>query len=380
MKRNESSAASDLGALDVTGLRIVQIIATTTGGTGAHVRVLVEHLAARGASVTVCGPAETDRQFGYSDANVRFATTPIGSSPHPRDALTVQRLRTVVRGADLVHAHSLRAAAMAGLATPKTVPLVVTRHNAILVTGLTRRVHEALQLYTARRATVTLCVSGDLVDAVRRAGGDDVRRTFITAPPMPPARRDRDEVRDELAAGQRPLILAVGRLHPQKDHTTLIDAAGRIGDLDPWPLVVIAGGGPQRTELAALIARTGAPVRLLGNRDDVPDLLAAADILASASEWEGCPLAVQEGLRAGLPFVGTRVGSVPDIVADAGLLVPPHDPRALAAQLRRVITETGLSKDLAERAVRRARELPDDDEVVGQAVMAYSDALRIRPR
>jgi glycosyltransferase involved in cell wall biosynthesis len=374
MKPNESSDP----AHDVAGLRIVQVIATTTGGTGAHVRVLVEHLTAQGATVTVCGPAETDRQFGYSDADVRFVTTPIGSNPHPRDLRSVQQLKSVVQDADLVHAHSLRAAALTGLATPKSVPIVVTRHNAILVTGLTRRIHEALQTYTARRATVTLCVSGDLVDAVRQAGGEDVRRTFITAPPMPPPRRDRDEVRASLDVGNRPLILAVGRLHPQKDHATLIRAAGRISELSPRPLVAIAGGGPQLEELAALIARTQAPVRLLGNRDDVPDLLAAADVLASASEWEGCPLAVQEGLRAGLPFVGTRVGSVPDIVADAGLLVPPHDVRALAAQLQRVLTENGLAKDLADRAVRRAGELPDDDEVVGQAVAAYADALRIR--
>jgi hypothetical protein len=60
--------------------------------------------------------------------------------------------------------------------------------------------------------------------------------------------------------------------------------------------------------------------------------------------------------------------------------VPTHDPRALAAQLRRVLTENGLAKDLAERAVRRARELPDDDEVTRQAVMAYADALRARSR
>lgn len=371
--------ASDPG-LDVEGLRIVQVVATTTGGTGAHVRVLTDHLVARGASVIVCGPEQTDELFGFSGGKVRFVPTPIGSYPHPRDVRTVGRLRSIVHGADLVHAHSLRAAALAGLATPRTVPLVVTRHNAILATGPTRRLHQALQLYTARRATVTLGVSGDLVDAVRRAGGENVRRTFITAPPMAPASRGREETRAELQAGDRPLVLAVGRLHPQKDHATLIDAAQRIADLEPRPLVAIAGDGPQRAELAALVSSTGAPVRLLGNRDDVPDLLAAADVLASASEWEGCPLAVQEGLRAGLPFVGTRVGSVPDIVADAGLLVAPHDPRALAAQLRRVLTEPRLAKDLAERAVRRARELPDDAEVVGQAVSAYADALRVRPQ
>jgi len=355
----------------------VQVVATTTGGTGAHVRLLSESLTARGADVIVCGPRAVEELFDFSGAGARFEAVPIGSLPHPHDVATIRRLRRDVADADIVHAHSLRAAALAGVATPGRTPFVVTRHNAILVTGRARWVYEALERYTARRAAVTLCVSADLVDSVRRAGGIDVRRANVSAPPMPPPRRGRAEVRRMLGATQRPLVLAIGRLHAQKDYPTLVAAASRLRDLAPVPLFVVAGEGPERDALEVLIDASGAPVRLLGNRRDVCDLLHAADVQALSSVWEGSPLSVQEGLRAGLPFVGTRVGSVPDIVADAGLLVAPHDVRALAVQLRRVLTDPALAQDLRERARRRAGELPSDDAVVEQVLTAYSAASQL---
>lgn len=360
--------------LRVDGLRVVQVVATTTGGTGAHVALLTEQLTEAGAEVTVCGPAQAQEQFDFSRLGASFRRVAIGIAPHPRDLLNLRRLRRVVRGADVVHAHGLRAGALTGLATSRSTPYVITRHNLILATGRVRRLHEALERYAARRADITMCVSPDLVDAVRAAGGEDVRRTFVTAPPMKPARRTRAEVREELGAAGRPVVLAVGRLHTQKDWPTLVAAALELSALDPTPVVVIAGDGPQRAELEKLVASSRAPIRLLGERGDVPDLLAAADVLVLTSVWEAGSLAVQEGLRAGVPFVGTRVGAIPDLVADAGLLVPVHDAHAVATQVRRVLTEPGVAEDLRDRAFRRARVLPTDTDVAGQVVAAYSGA------
>jgi glycosyltransferase involved in cell wall biosynthesis len=368
MRLHESSDP----ALDIAGLRIVQVVATTTGGTGAHVRMLTEHLVDAGAVVSVAAPQQAEDQFRFTAIGARFVPVPIGSLPHPRDARTLRRLRQLTRGSDIVHAHSLRAGALAGFAVPRPIPFVMTRHNLILATGASRRIHEGLERYTARRVHVTMCVSADLVDAVRAAGGEDVRRTFVTAPRMKEPKRDRDAVRADLGVGERPIVLAVGRLHGQKDYPTMIAAARRLADLDPRPQFLIAGEGPARAELEQLSA--GAPVRLLGESDDIPSLLQAADVLVMTSVWEAGSLAVQEGLRAGLPFVGTRVGAIPDLVADAGLLVRPHDDRALASQIKRVLHEPGLAKDLRERALRRAAALPGDEDVVAQVLAAYSGA------
>lgn len=368
MRLHESSDP----ALDVSGLRIVQVVATTTGGTGAHVQMLTEHLVDAGADVIVTGPQQAGDQFRFGEVGARFEPVPIGSNPHPRDVATMRRLHHLANGADIVHAHSLRAGGLAGVAIPRRVPYVMTRHNLILATGPTRRLHEVLERYTARRAQVTMCVSADLVEAVRDAGGEDVRRSFVTAPTLADPRRDREAVRADLDVGERPIVLSVGRLHSQKDFPTLISAARRLRDLDPQPLFLIAGEGPDRVKLTGLIG--DAPVRLLGESDDIPSLLQASDVLTLTSVWEAGSLAVQEGLRAGLPFVGTRVGAIPDLVADAGLLVRPHDDRALATQIQRVLEEPGLAKELRERALRRSRTLPVDDDVVAQVVAAYSGA------
>jgi glycosyltransferase involved in cell wall biosynthesis len=368
MKLHEASDP----ALDVAGLRIVQVIATTTGGTGAHVKVLTERLVDAGARVMVIGPQQAEDQFRFAEIGATFQPTPIGSLPQPRDVITLRKLRRLTRRADLVHAHSLRAGTLAGLAISRQVPFVMTRHNLILATGRSRYVHEALERYTARRANVTMCVSADLVEAVRQAGGEDVRRTFVTAPRMREPRRDRETVRNDLGVDDEPVILAVGRLHGQKDYPTLIAAARRLSSMNPRPQFVIAGEGPDHDQLQELIG--SAPVRLLGESDDVPGLLQAADVLVMTSVWEAGSLAVQEGLRAGLPFVGTRVGAIPDLVADAALLVRPHDDRALASQIKRVLEEPGLAKDLRDRALRRAAALPTDDDVVAQVVAAYSGA------
>lgn len=358
----------------VGGLRVVQVVATTTGGTGTHVRSLTRLLVEAGADVTVCAPPQVIVLFELDRLGARVLPLPIGSRPQTRDALTLARLRRTVATADVVHAHSLRAGALSALVLPRTVAMVTTLHNAILETGTRRYVQEGLQKLTARRSNVVLCVSGDMVEAIESAGAEEVRRTFISAPRRS-AGRSREQVRDELGAGARAVVLAISRLNPQKDLPTLVVAASLLRDVDPLPLVVVAGDGPGRERTQALIDELDAPVELLGERSDVPDLLMAADVSALSSGWEGCPLSVQESMRAGLPFVGTRVGGISDLVSDAGLLVPPRDPVALAVQLRRVLTEPALLADLRDRALRRSHTLPSETDVAATAVDAY-DAAR----
>ena len=359
--------------LRVSGLRVVQVVATTTGGTGAHVQSLTRLLVEAGADVTVCAPPEVIELFELDGRGAHVQPLPIGSRPQARDARTLARLRRTVAAADVVHAHSLRAGAFTTLVVPRSVALVTTLHNAILETGARRRVLEGLQRLTVRRSDVVLCVSSDMVEAVEAAGAEEVRRTFISAPRRS-ASRSREQAREELGAGERLVVLAISRLHPQKDLSTLVRAAALLRDVDPLPLVAIAGGGPGEQQTQTLIDELDAPVELLGERADVPDLLVAADVSTLSSRWEGCPLSVQESLRAGVPFVGTRVGGVPDLVSDAGLLVPADDAVALSIQLRRVLTEPALLADLRDRALRRSRTLPSEVDVAATAVEAYEAA------
>jgi glycosyltransferase involved in cell wall biosynthesis len=139
---------------------------------------------------------------------------------------------------------------------------------------------------------------------------------------------------------------------------------------------VIAGSGPLEGQLQAQITSTGAPVRLLGRRDDVGDLLEAADVVVLSSAWEARALVAQEALRVGRPLVATAVGGIPDLVGDAALLIPPGDAGALAAALASLLDDTAARNRLAEAGRRRVAELPDEADTLAAIVDVYADVLR----
>ena len=171
-------------------------------------------------------------------------------------------------------------------------------------------------------------------------------------------------------------MLAVGRLAAQNGFDVLLGAAARWQDLDPAPLLAIAGDGPLAGELRARAASLGVGATFLGHRDDVADLLAAAAVFVLPSRWEGQPLILQEALRAGAAIVATRVGGIPDLVDDdAALLVEPDDATALAVAVSAVLTDAALATRLRAAAARRGAALPTVDEAVAAALAAYAQVL-----
>jgi glycosyltransferase involved in cell wall biosynthesis len=312
------------------------------------------------------------------------------------DARAVRRLRRLLPGADLpgadvVHAHGLRAGLLAGLALDhrrypapdhrrypapdhrRYPALVVTWHNRVLGGAARRAAYAVLERIVARHADVTLGASPDLVTRARALGARDARFGPVAAPPLPPPARPPGQVRATLGAAQRPLVLAVGRLHPQKGFDTLVAAAARWARRTPPPLVAIAGDGPARGALAAAIAASGAPVRLLGRRDDVADLLAAADVVVLSSVWEARALVAQEALRAGRPLVATAVGGVPDLVGDAAVLVPAGSVEALAGAVAGLLDDPAAARVLAHRGPARAAEWPDEQDTAEQVAAVYRE-------
>jgi len=361
-------------------MKLAFVLGTTSGGTGRHVQTLVAGCAVRGVPGVVLGPRETQRAFGFGGtAAVTFEAVDFGDRPNVRDALAVLRLRQALgrSGADVVHAHGLRAAALTALALAlrpagRPLPLVVTVHNAPPAPGVTAAIYQALELIVARSADTILCVSADLAERMRRAGAREVGRALVPPPGPAPAwgPQTGEAIRRDL--GGRPFVLAAGRLAPQKGFATLIEAARRWQDLSPVPVLAIAGAGPLRAELATAAAPLGAAVRFLGHRDDVPALLAAADVFVLPSVWEGQPLILQEALRAGRPIVASRAGGIPDLTGEDGaVLVPPRDPGALAAAIRRVLTSTSLARRLSDAALARARSLPSENDAVEAALAVY---------
>ena len=362
----------------MTALRIAYVIGTTAGGTGRHVAMLAEGCAGRGLTVSAFGPDATRRLFPA----VAFTAVDIAERPRPvRDTAAVLRLRRLLAGCapDVVHAHGVRAGAAAvlaltGAARGRRPTLQVTVHNMAPSGTMSGLVYLGLERLIARRADAVLCVSADLAGRMRRAGARDVALAVVPAPAAPPPSAEAvGKARAEMGASGRPVVLAVGRLARQKGFDVLLEAMTRLKDRDPVPLLVIAGDGPMAGQLAARSRAAGADVRLLGQRADIPALLAAADVVAVPSRWEGQPLIVQEALRAGRPLVASRAGGIPELTGEtAALLIPAGDPVRLASALASVLDEPAQSGRLAAAALARAGTLPSESDAVDAAIAGYA--------
>jgi glycosyltransferase involved in cell wall biosynthesis len=353
---------------------LVLILASSTGGVGQHVTSLARGLVAGGASVTVCGPAAAEEQFAFTSAGARFVPIEIPANPTPADGRAVVALRRVLAGpVDLVHAHGLRAGLVAVLARP-TQPLVVTWHNAVLAGGLRGRISRWVERIVARRARVALGASADLVERAVALGATDARLAPVAAPTLPTPHRSRAAVRAEFGVvADQPLLLSVGRLHPQKRYDVLVEAAAQWRELDPPPVVLIAGSGPTYLPLAARISAVRAPITLLGHRTDVADLLLGADLALVTSDWEARQLFAQEVLRSGVPLVATAVGGIPDLVGDAAVLVPPGDVAALDRAVRDLLADHGRRAELSRRGIAQAGTWPTETATIAEITALYAE-------
>lgn len=364
-------------------MRVALVLASSTGGIGRHVASLASGLRRADHDVTVYGPVATNGQFGFEALGVRFAAVEIPAGPRPADATAVRAMRRLLRNdrPDVLHAHGVRAGFVAALARPANLPLVVTWHNLVSAEGLRGQVIRRLERYVARSADVALGASSDLVARIREVGAADARLAAVAAPTLGPAVRGRDEVRAELgfAEGQ-PMVLSVGRLHPQKGYDVLVSAAARWRNRSPRPRVIIAGSGPSFMDLAGRISETHAPVTLLGHRDDVADLLGAADLALVTSVWEARQLFAQEAMRAGVPLVATEVGGLPELVGDAAVLIAPHDVDAVDAAVTAMLDDPDRRREYGRRALARAATWPVEDDTLRDIEEVYAELRAGTPR
>lgn len=364
-------------------MRVVQVLATSTGGVGTHVAELTRGLVSAGVDVTVCGPVATAERFDFVGAGATFVPVEISTSPQPSDARAVRALRraVAVAPADVVHAHGLRAglvAALAGRVRTGRRPLVVTLHNAVLARGLRGGASRLVERVVTRAADVVLGASGDLVARAVAMGAADARLGPVAAPRLPPPRRTRAAVRAELGLpADVPVLLSVGRLHPQKGYDVLVAAAARWRTRSPVPRVVIAGNGPSYLDLTARISAARAPVTLLGHRRDVAELLAAADLAVVSSVWEARQLFAQEAMQAGVPLVATAVGGIPDLVGDGAVLVPPGDLDALDRAVRDLLDDPAALAHYARAGRAQAATWPTPDQTLAQVRAVYAEVIRV---
>jgi glycosyltransferase involved in cell wall biosynthesis len=325
-------------------LKVAHLLGPSRGGIRRHVRYLSLNPPPGYETLGVWGPAELRPYF----EGVPFhATRRFGGGPV---------------GADIVHVHGLGA----GFATlrRKRSPTVLTVHTDIETQGRTAR------SAPLRRAARAIAARADAVIAV----SERVARAFPSARVIypavdarPAATRSRDEVRSELGTPtDAVVVICVARLHHDKG---LGDFIGGVSALAPGVEGWICGDGPERERLESLAA--GAPVRLLGYREDVSDLLGASDVFALPSVGEAYGIAVLEALQAGVPVVTSDAGAMPELVGDAGFIVPASNQQAFGDVLSRIVGNSSVRSELAARA--RARSFPSPLELVARVGEVYDE-------
>jgi glycosyltransferase involved in cell wall biosynthesis len=268
------------------------------------------------------------------------------------DLRAVLRLRAAIRrlGIELVHLHTGRANWLGGLAARAAGrPAVTTRRmdRRVARSWRTRVLYGSL---VRRAAAISPAVRERLL-----AGGVPAERVRLIWSTVDPARvaarREREAVRAELGAPpEARVVLAVGALVERKGFAVLLDAFARLADREA--LLWIAGDGAGRGDLERAIADLGLGerARLLGRRESIGELRAAADVFAMPSRAEGLGVAALEAMAAGRPVVASSVGGLADVVLDGetGALVPVGDVAALGAALDALLAD-------AERRARQGR-------------------------
>jgi glycosyltransferase involved in cell wall biosynthesis len=186
-----------------------------------------------------------------------------------------------------------------------------------------------------------------------------------------------EEVREDLGV-TGPMLLSVGRLHARQHHDVLVSAAARWRDRRPVPQVVLVGTGPTYRDLVAQVAVTRAPVVFAGTRDDVADLLGAAELAVVTGERVR-PLFALQAARAGVAVVAPATGGLVDLLGGSAELVPPGDVDALDHAVRRLLDDPDERAVLASAGRARAETWPSVDEAAGEIAASYAAVTHERP-
>lgn len=337
---------------------ILHVSMPTEGGVGRCVRELVADQLERGWLVAVASPGG-ELEKSVLKLGARHFQWRAGRAPGPGTWLEIARLSHVLQevNPDLVHLHSSKAGLAGRLALRGRLPTVFQPHgwSFYALHGPMRWAALAWERFGAHWAHVVLCVS----ETERRRGeaariranwrvvsnGVDVREL------RPASEDDRAAARQRLELGDGPLVVCLGRISHAKGQDILVEAWQRVLGRLPDARLVLVGDGEDMEDLQR---RAGEGIVFAGSRSDVPDWLAAADVVAAPSRWEGMSFAMLETMASGRSLVMTDVPGARDALgADAPGVVPVGDQRAIAAAIIERLMDPELAA--AEGSAGRAR-------------------------
>lgn len=296
-------------------------------------------------------------------------------------------VRTLARqmrddGIELVHTHLFGDSLHGYLAARSAgqLPVVTTLHA---VAGFHSRVQRLGYRWLLPRVARAVACS----DAVRRSFVADLAGRPATVDVIAngialPSPEHAAAAAIDVGGGRAVVVAGIGRLVPEKDFASLIDAVALLWKEGLPIRLLLLGEGPLRGALEARAAAAGVAewVSLPGFRPDVQELLRTIDVVAFSSLDEGLPMALLEAMAAARCVVATDVGGIGGAARhdQEALLVPPRDPAALAGALRRVIRDPALRRRLGAAAERRVRECFTAERMVDAYMRLYRDVLAAR--
>jgi len=292
--------------------------------------------------------------------------------------------QTLKRFAGLEVVHTLSPLSTTASLVRGRLPVVATFHHrnelATLSDIVYKPAHRILEFWTYRAATLIMTpsqASARILRAAFRVPEDRIR----VAPWG--TRLDRFVPKPRLA-GDDNRLLFVGPHEPRKGLRYLLQAVAFLRSTGLAVRLTTIGTGSQVPELKKLAEdlRISDAVEFKGyitDQDDsrLPEMYATADIFVLPSLEEGFGFVLVEAMASGLPVVAANVSAIPEVIGDAGILVPPRDPRALAAALRRLINDRDLRSQLGERGRKRAETHFSWDESLSRIIAVYRQAAEM---
>jgi glycosyltransferase involved in cell wall biosynthesis len=289
----------------------------------------------------------------------------LDAGPDVNPAL-VERIRREIRnyGADLVHTHLVHADLHGQLAARLAgVPAIASMHGAHPFFGREPiRTAEHLALRSARRVIAISHHVSEFLLRHRLAAADRIRvvRYGIDSDKWLVSEEERSAARSRWDVEEGTFVIGlVSRLVDGKGHHVSFEATLRAHSTEPKIRLIVAGTGPLVPELREIARTSDGVIRMVGFVDDIRDLMAACDVIlvpTADSFGEGFGLAALEAMGAGRPVIVTAVASLPEVVGEAGIVVPPEDADPLADAIVILARDPDQVRLLADAGLVRTRD------------------------
>lgn len=376
-------------------MKVLQLITRLDKGGAPRIFLqLIEGLKGEGIDVVMASgpsqqPEEDPQKFSqrfhipyYPLSHLRRAINPL------RDTIALFAIIALIRRErpTLLHTHTTKAGMLGRIAGGMTRTKTIHTPHGHLFYGYFGKGKERLYVFLERLAArfcdrIITISEDERREYLRRGVGNEEK--VVTIYNGIDIRRfpgDKRKVRAELGIAQQvPIVGFVGRLEEVKGPHLFVEAAMEIGNTLPQAHFLMVGDGPMKEELMNK-AKGNPHCHFMGHREDIPDVIAALDLLLIPSLNDGFNLAAVEAMASAKPIIATAVGGLPEVVGDGGILVKPEDVKGLAQEATQLINAPDLRKKIGAEGRKRAETLFDWGVCLQRTLDTYHQVMGMGSR